>query len=200
MPCVWAKRRACDWRSGAALRNAGFSPPHGWARARVPQRPLPAFPLPVGFPRTKRPPTGNTAPPSMSLPAAAASIAASCYAVCPCAGLLLHSSDSERRAAAARQAPIGNRTASAKRKWHGKRRGSSTASEGAVRQAPSGRSTASAERGQHGERRTRAARQASRGSGTTSAERTGTKQMLNYRPRHRWALHRLAQSMGVSVR
>ena len=104
---------------------------------------------------------------------------------------------SKRRAAAAQQAPIGSRTASAKREWHGKRRGSSTASEGAVRQAPSGRSTASAERGQHGERRTRAARQASRGSGTTSAERTGTKQTLNYRPRHRWALHRPAQSMGV---
>ena len=103
---------------------------------------------------------------------------------------------SKRRAAAARQAPIGSRTASAKRERHGKRQRSSTASEGAVRQAPSGRSTASAERGQHGERRTRAAWQTSRGSGITSAEQTGTKQMLNYRPRQRWALHRPAQSMG----
>ena len=174
MPCVCAKRSARNWRSGAALRNAEFSPPHGWARARVPQRPLPAFPLPVGFPRTKRPPTGNTAPPSMSLPAAAASIAASCYAVCPCAGLLLHSSDSKRRAAAARQAPIGNRTANAKRKW------GMASAEGAARQvrersgkrqvaearqAPSEVSTASAERERHGKRRGGVAQQAQSGRG-----------------------------------
>ena len=166
MPCVYAKRSSCDWRSGASLRNAEFSPPHGWAR--VPQSPLPAVPLPIGFPRTKRPPTGNTALPSMSTPAAAASIVASWYAVCFCIQVTASAErqrHGKRQLAIGRQVPSESGMASAEGAARQVRERSGKHQVAEAQQAPSEFSTASAERERHGKRRGGVAQQAQSGRG-----------------------------------